>query len=171
MPRRHKSWLGWKHVVCQFTLWCSHPREQNLLLYDSKSWLWFKFWNASLLWLTKLTSVSSYVTLIINQGVYSDALMIMKQSKTRLVTTSCASHDLNFCWRMQLRKIHRQWQVLYNPFPLFKYSGKLKTDEKNSASEHNISYYLLCKIHGTTIYNTLAWLACFNYWFWKHSSQ
>ena len=109
VPRRHKSWLGWKHVVYQFTLWCSYPREQNLLPYESKSWLWFKFWNASLLWLTKLTSVSSDVTLIINLGVYSDALMIMKQSRTRLFTTSCASHELNFCWRMQLRKVHRQW--------------------------------------------------------------
>ena len=98
VPRSHKSWLGWKHVVYQFTLWCSYPREQNLLPYESKSWIWFK-----------LTSVSSDVTLIINLGVYSDALMIMKQSRTRLVTTSCASHELNLCWRMQLRKVHRQW--------------------------------------------------------------
>ena len=51
--------------------------------------------------------------------------------------------NLNFCCRMQLRKIHRQWKVLYNPFPLFKNSGKLKTDEKNSALVHNISYYLI----------------------------
>ena len=64
--------------------------------------------------------------------------------------------DLNFRWRMQLRKIHRQWKVSYNPFSLFKNSGKLKTDEENSASVHDISDYLLCEIHGTTVYNTLA---------------
>ena len=58
------------------------------------TWIWFKLWNASLLWLTKLTSVPSDVALIINLGVYSDALMIMKQSRTRLVTASCASHQL-----------------------------------------------------------------------------
>ena len=92
--RRHKSWLAWKPVEYQFTLQCSYSRLLYLSLYESKSWIWFKLWNASLLWLTKLTSVPSNVALIINLGVYSDALMIMKQSRTRLVTASCASHQL-----------------------------------------------------------------------------
>ena len=94
VPRRHKSWLGWKPVVCQFTLWCPYSSGLNLSLYESKSWLCFKSLNASLLLLTKLTSVPPDVALIINLGVYSDALMIMKQSRTRLVRTSCASHRL-----------------------------------------------------------------------------
>ena len=94
MWRRRKSWLGWKHVVYQFTLWCSNSRWLNLSLYESKSWLWFKLWNASFLRLTKLTSVPSDFALIVNLGVYSDALMIMKQSRTRLVTISCATHRL-----------------------------------------------------------------------------
>ena len=78
-------------MVYQFTLWCSYATGLNLSLYESKSCLWFKLWNASLLWLTKLTSVPSDVALIINLEVYSDTLMLMKQSRTCLVLISCAS--------------------------------------------------------------------------------
>ena len=156
MWRRRKSWLGWKHVMYQFTLWCSNSRWLNLSLYESKSWLWFKLWNASFLRLTKLTSVPSDFALIVNLGVYSDALMIMKQSRTRLVTISCASQRLELLLKDAVKENPQTVASFIQHFPLFKNSGKLKTDEKNSASVHNISDYLLCEIHGTTIYNTLA---------------
>ena len=79
-----------------------------------------KLWNTSLFWLTKLTSAASDVANI-DLGAYSDALMIKKQSRTHLVTISCASHWLEF-----LLKGCSQGPLAI--FPLFKYSGKLKTE-------------------------------------------
>ena len=103
-------------MVCQFTLWCPYSSGLNLSLYESKSWLCFKSLNASLLLLTKLTSVPPDVALIINLGVYSDALMIMKQSRTRLVRTSCASHRLELLLKDAVKENPKTVASFIQPF-------------------------------------------------------
>ena len=103
---------------------------------------------------TKLMSATSDNTNV-NLGIYSGALIMMKENRPLLITIHCASHRLGLVLKdaKEISKFAEHDKFYTNMFYLFKSFIKLKTETKNTAAARNISYYTFHKVHGTSSLN------------------